>query len=80
MHDLGLLPLLLLGLPLDGPDAAYMLFKFFLGMTIRLVSRPGGLTQVVEVALLMWHPGQGPGDGLAEAVFPIRDHAGDRHG
>jgi len=55
------------------------LFQFLLGVAVGLVSRPGGLAEVVELAQLVGHTGQGLGHGLANRVLAVGDDADDRH-
>jgi len=48
-------------------------------MPIGFVEQLGGVFQVVKLTQLMRHPGKHKGDGTANGLFSIRDHASDRH-
>ncbi len=66
-------------LPLDRPDAADLFLEQDLGVAVGLVDRPRRLAEVVELAELVGHAGQRLGDGLADRMLPVGDHADDGH-
>jgi hypothetical protein len=48
-------------------------------MPMRREDRPGGFAQIVELAELVRHAGQGAGDCLADGVLPGGDAPQDGH-
>ena len=65
--------------PLDGTDPTHLLFEDRFGMAVRLKDRLGRFAQIMELAELVWHPWQQLGDGLANRLLAVGDHASDRH-
>ena len=78
-HDLRFLARLLRRLPFNRPDAADALFQLFFRMPIGFVDRFSRFTQVMEMAQLIGHPGQGSCHRLADRVLAIGDDSADGH-
>jgi len=66
-----------LQLPLEGAYAADVLLPLLVGVTIRLIERPGSLRQIVNMAQLMRDLGQGCGHSAADGMLTRGDHAQD---
>ena len=49
-------------------------------MAVGFIDRLRRLTPVVEMAELVWHPGQFLGHGLADGLLAVGDDASDGHG
>ena len=65
---------------LDRADAAHLFLQLLLGVAVGLVNGLGRLAQIVEVAQLVRHVGQGRGDRLADGELAVGEDGRDRDG
>jgi len=63
----------------QGAHATDMFFEDLLGMPVSLIDRLGRLAQVMKVAQLVGHLGQGLGDSRTDGPLPIGNDALNRH-
>jgi hypothetical protein len=61
------------------PYTADTLLEFFLGMPVRFVDGFCGFLEVMEVAELMRHLGEGMGHSAADGELSVGDHPRNRH-
>lgn len=63
--------------PLNFADAAYPFLELFLAMAVSIGHILGRFPQIVELAELVRHAGQGAGNRAANGLLTVRDHAGE---
>ena len=64
---------------LDRADPPHLFLELLLGVPVRLVNRLGRFSEIMKLAELVGHPGQGRFHGVADRNLTVGDHAADRH-